>query len=243
MPMQSTMPNLSNQSTDFFFESHTDPDAILNSVINMCTTRIPKFLNIDSSKIQVLAPMKNGTCGIDNINKQLQNILNPPSIKKAEIEKDGVIYRVGDRVMQTTNNYDKEWTKEFERGEGVFNGDIGTINSIEPKTDEVVVDFEDGRTSRYSRMDINELMLSYAITIHKSQGSEFDVVVIPIYAGPPMLFARNLLYTAVTRAKKMVVLVGNPAQIQRMVHNNYTVKRNTMLKYFLTRLDTSELEF
>ena len=237
------MPNLSNQSTDFFFESHTDPDAILNSVINMCTTRIPKFLNIDSSKIQVLAPMKNGTCGIDNINKQLQNILNPPSIKKAEIEKDGVIYRVGDRVMQTTNNYDKEWTKEFERGEGVFNGDIGTINSIEPKTDEVVVDFEDGRTSRYSRMDINELMLSYAITIHKSQGSEFDVVVIPIYAGPPMLFARNLLYTAVTRAKKMVVLVGNTAQIQRMVHNNYTVKRNTMLKYFLTRLDTSELEF
>ena len=199
----------------------------------MCTTRIPNYHGVDSSKVQVLAPMKNGVVGIDNINKCLQEKLNPSSLQKLEIETDKVIYRKYDRVMQITNNYERAWSRNGQFGQGVFNGDIGVICDIDINTWEVVVEFEDGRVARYVKSDLNELVLSYAKTIHKSQGSEFDVVVIPVVSGPPMLLTRNLLYTAVTRAKKMVVLVGTKQTIARMVHNNYTKIRYTMLKYFL----------
>ena len=230
---QGKMPELSNKSKDFFFDKKESNEDALKSVIDMCTTRIPKFLGIDSSKVQVLAPMKSGIVGIDNINKCLQDELNPSSLKKTEVENDKCIYRKYDRVMQITNNYEREWTKDGCLGSGVFNGDIGTIQDIDINTNEVVVEFEDGRVARYIKNDLSELTLSYAITIHKSQGSEFDVVVIPVLSGPPMLFTRNLLYTAVTRAKKMVVLIGTKQCIARMVHNNYTKIRYTMLKYFL----------
>ena len=228
------MPELNNSSSDFFFASKAEPADALNTIIEMCTTRIPKFLNTDSSRIQVLAPMKAGLCGIDNLNKCLQEKLNPLKGFSSEIVTDRYTFRLNDRVMQTTNNYEREWTKETERGAGVFNGDIGTITHIDGAINELVITFEDGRVARYTKADLSEIMLSYAITIHKSQGSEFDCVVIPVLSGPPMLLTRNLLYTAVTRAKRMVVLVGNEACVKRMVRNNYTQKRFTLLKDFLT---------
>lgn len=230
---QGKIPELNNKSKDFFFDKKEDNEEALNSIINMCTERIPKFLNVDTSKVQVLAPMKAGVIGIDNINKCLQEKINPPSLKKLEVENDKYIYRKYDRVMQITNNYEREWQKDGVRGSGVFNGDIGNIMDIDINTHEVIVEFEDGRIARYMKSDLGELTLSYAITIHKSQGSEFDVVIIPVLSGPPMLLTRNLLYTAVTRAKKMVVLIGTKQCIARMVHNNYTKIRYTMLKHFL----------
>lgn len=232
------MPVLDNTSNDFFFSSKQDPTEMLHTCVNMVTMRLPKFAGTSSSKIQVLAPMKAGVCGVDSLNRELQKMINPASLNKAEILTETTIYREGDRVMQTVNNYEQEWTRFTEEGfteksMGVFNGDIGKIEKIDLQTGEVTVLFEDGRKSVYPRTNLTELVLSYAITIHKSQGSEFDVVVIPIVSGASMILTRNLLYTAVTRAKKLVVLVGSKFNIKRMVDNNYTVKRYSMLKQFL----------
>lgn len=182
-----------------------------------------------------------GECGVQNINNKLQEMLNPPDKNKPEIKRENIIYRVGDKVMHIANDYELEWKKPiangiFQSGFGVFNGDIGYITQINKSTLEVVVEFEDGRIVTYSSTDLSELVLSYAITIHKSQGSEFDVAVIPVMMGGGAIFNRNLLYTGVTRAKKMVVLVGTKYAIKRMVDNNYTVKRYSMLKEFLIEM-------
>lgn len=228
------MPLINNSSKDFFFEEKKDLDSIKNSIVDLVVSRLPKFTGLESSQLQVLAPLKAGVCGIDNLNKSLQQNLNPPSINKMEIPVGDTIFRVGDKVMQTTNNYNLVWKKLNgfieEEGEGVFNGDIGTIELIDFQTNEMVVMFEDGRRCIYPRTDVNQLSLAYAITIHKSQGSEFDVVIIPAIAGPSMILTRNLIYTAVTRAKKMVVIVGEQKNLKRMVSNNYTVQRFTLLK-------------
>lgn len=231
------MPILDNKSTDFFFDNKSDNTDILNSIIHMQTTRIPKYLGIENSKIQVLAPMKAGICGVENLNKCLQEKLNPINKYKMEIVRDKVTYREKDRVMQITNNYERSWYKDGEYGQGVFNGDIGIIEKIDISTGTTTVLFEDGRTADYLLSELNELVLSYAITIHKSQGSEFDVVIMPVITGAPMLLTKNLLYTAVTRAKKMVVLVGTKRAIRIMVGNNYTQVRYSMLKYFLKNAD------
>lgn len=228
------MPVFDNKSNDFFFYETSDNEMALKNIIEMATFRIPNFLKCDAHQIQVLAPMKAGVCGIDNINKQLQHSLNPPALKKAEVVLgEKAMFREGDRVMQTSNNYERVWLKNGKEGTGVFNGDIGLVDSINAQTGEVNVMFEDGRLCNYLKGDLNEIVLSYAITIHKSQGSEFDAVIIPLAGGPPMLLTRNLLYTAITRAKKMVVLVGSKAIINRMVRNNYTKVRYTMLEEFL----------
>ena len=228
------MPTINNKSSDFFYYETENGEEVLQNIVEMCTTRIPKFLNCDTSKIQVLAPMKAGICGIDNINKALQEMINPSSLSKHELVTEKTIYREGDRVMQVSNDYERAWIKEdFKEGSGVFNGDIGVIDSIDNQTGEMAVMFEDGRRAIYLKGDLQELMLSYAITIHKSQGSEFDAIVVPLVGGPPMLLTRNLLYTAVTRAKKMVVLVGSKSIIRRMVKNNHTITRFTMLQDFL----------
>ena len=231
------MPIINNSSSDFFFEEKSDLGDIKNSIIDMVVRRLPKFTGLDSSQIQVLAPLKAGVCGIDNLNKSLQQALNPPATSKMEMAVGDTIFRVGDKVMQTANNYNLVWKKmnRFieEEGEGVFNGDIGYIELIDYQTGEMVVMFEDGRRCIFPRTEVGQLSLAYAITIHKSQGSEFDIVIIPSIAGPNMILTKNLIYTGVTRAKKMVVIVGEQKNLKRMVSNKYTAKRLTLLKDLL----------
>lgn len=235
------MPIINNSCKDFFFEEKTDTGSIKQSIVDMVARRLPTFTGLESSQIQVLAPLKAGVCGIDNLNRSLQATLNPPSIEKSELVVGENIFRVGDKVMQTANNYNLVWKKMNgfieEEGEGVFNGDIGFIEQIDYQTGEVIVEFEDGRACLYPRTEISQLSLAYAITIHKSQGSEFDIVIIPAISGPNIILTRNLIYTAVTRAKKMVVLVGEQKNLKRMVSNTYTVKRLTLLKQLLKDAD------
>ena len=231
------MPLIDNSSMDFFFDSKNDPESIKNTILDLVTIRLPKFLQVSPQSIQVLAPLKAGVCGIENLNKVLQEKINPPSSGKRQVEFGRITFREGDKVMQMSNNYDLEWKKHGrfadETGKGVFNGDIGFISTIDPNTSEVIVEFEDGRICLYTRPDLIDLSLSYAITIHKSQGSEFDTVIIPAIAGPSIILTRNLIYTAVTRAKKMVVIVGEKQYLKRMVSNKYTATRFTLLKKML----------
>lgn len=231
------MPCIDNSSRDFFFESQDNPIDIKDSIVKMVTTRLPNFANTEPTKIQVLAPLKAGASGIQNINTCLQDELNKPIPGKQEIVFGKTVFREGDKVMQTSNNYDLLWKRKVgimtEEGSGVFNGDIGYITKIYASSGEAEVTFEDGRECIYQKTDLSELSLAYAITIHKSQGSEFDIVVIPVIAGPPLILNRNLIYTAITRAKKMVVLVGSKKNLKRMISNSNTIERNTMLKEFL----------
>ena len=231
------MPEIDNKSQDFFFDAKVELEDIKATIVNMVTTRIPKFNGIDSIKIQVLAPLKAGVCGIENLNRELQAKLNPPKNFRKELTVGQTIFREGDKVMQMSNNYDLEWTRQVglytENGAGVFNGDIGYIHSIDVQTGEVEIWFEDGRECIYPRTELSQLSLAYAITIHKSQGSEFDVVIIPIISGPSLILNRNLIYTAVTRAKKMVVLVGEKKNLKRMIGNKFILKRHTALKKLL----------
>lgn len=236
---EGVMPVLDNKSSDFFFDCKEERADIFNSIVSLVTQRIPSFFKIEKSKIQVLAPLKAGECGIENINVSLQEKINPPLPTKNEIKVGQTIFREGDKIMQTANNYNLEWKKRYERenyfedGAGVFNGDIGYIHKIIPQTYEMIVWFEDGREVVYPRSELSQLSLAYAITIHKSQGSEFDAVVIPVTSGPSLIFTRNLIYTAVTRAKKLVVLVGSKSALKRMISNTYMAKRFTLLEKFL----------
>ena len=237
------MPVIDNTSADFFFEQEPVPADCADKIVNMVCSRLPAYCKTEATKIQVLAPMKVGPCGIDSLNRRLQDRINPHRMGM-QLLTEHCAFRVGDKVMQTVNNYELGWSRfdEFggeEKGQGVFNGDIGYITHIAPSTFETTVNFDDGRVAIYTRSDISELTLAYAITIHKSQGSEFDYVVIPVIAGAPIILTKNLIYTAITRAKKMVVLVGTRQNLARMIHNTYTAKRYTMLRYFLSE----ELKF
>ena len=231
------LPVIDNRSSDFFFETKDNAEDTKQSVVELVTKRLPKFLGIEPQKIQVLAPLKAGVCGIENLNKELQQKINPPNAFRGELVVGTMALREGDKVMQMSNNYNLEW-KRFEDGfeelgKGVFNGDIGRIKHIDAQTGEVEIAFEDKKVATYPRGELGQISLAYAITIHKSQGSEFDVVVIPVVPGPSLILTRNLIYTAVTRAKKMVVLVGDKSALGRMVKNNFTTKRYTLLKDFL----------
>ncbi len=231
------MPIFNNSSKDFFYEQGGDLVSNSETIVDLVTTRLPKYFGYRPEEIQVLAPMKAGPCGIDNLNKRLQMTINP-SYSGIELTSEFTKYHVGDKIMQTVNNYEMEYTKYeqngmSQKGTGVFNGDIGYITQIEPDTHEVTIRFDDGKICRYTTADLYQITLAYAITIHKSQGSEFDCVVIPIVPGAPIIITRNLLYTAITRAKKAVVLIGGKQTLARMIHNNYTAKRYTMLKDFL----------
>ena len=234
------MPVIDNKSKDFFFQEKENQDEIANTILALVSRRLPKFMNVEPIKIQVLAPMRVGVCGVDNLNNIIQEKINPFDETKTEMRFERTVFRVGDKVMQTANNYTQVWRKpnkngSWEVGEAVFNGDIGFVTNINTDTDSLEVTFEDGRVAEYNREDAKQLMLSYAITIHKSQGSEFDIVVIPIIAGASSILTRNLLYTAVTRAKKMVVLVGTKKNLVMMIKNNYTAKRYSALGIFLEK--------
>lgn len=233
------MPELDNSKDDFFFESKTDTEEMKDSIISLVTERLPNHFNIDSTKIQVIAPLKAGICGTINLNRELQDKLNPSSLSKHEIMIGQTTFRRGDKVMQTVNNYDIEWTKQNgvvrETGLGVFNGDIGYIHDINRDTGEAIIWFEDGREAVYTRVEMQDISLAYAITVHKSQGCEFDIIIMPMIAGSPMILTRNLFYTAVTRAKRAVVLVGEKKNMRRMIASTHTSKRNTMLKPLLLK--------
>ncbi len=231
------MPEIDNSSKDFFYENEKDLEKCSEKIVDLVSTRIPNYFHIETDKIQVLAPMKAGVCGIDNLNKKLQMVLNP-QFKSNNTNSDFVRFQVGDKVMQIVNNYDIEYKRngkygDTQEGKGVYNGDIGKIINIEPNSYEVTIEFDDGKVCVYPKNELHQITLAYAITIHKSQGSEFDAVVIPLVPGAPMIITRNLLYTAITRAKKVVVLIGPKQHLARMIYNNYTTKRWTMLKNYI----------
>lgn len=226
------MPDLDNKSNDFFYEEKNSSEEICQSTLGLVTKRLPKYLNIKPADIQVLCPMKRGSAGTINLNKELQKSINPQSPYKKEVKHGDCIYREGDKVMQLVNNYQQEWSQtvgtRVERGSGVFNGDIGVIESINTQIMQFTVRFDDDKVSIYEYSDIDQLTLAYAVTIHKSQGCEFDAVVIALDANY-MLQTRNLLYTAVTRAKKLVVISGAKKTISRMIQNNETARRYSLL--------------
>ncbi|MGN1138684.1 MAG: ATP-dependent RecD-like DNA helicase, partial [Ruminococcus sp.] len=228
------MPELGVKDNDFFFLPCPGKEAVEQTVIDLCNRRLPNTYGYDIYKdMQILAPGRKGDLGVTNLNSKLQEIVNPPSKDKEELSVSGRILRVNDKVMQTKNNYDLSWYKDNgETGEGVFNGEIGIIESISKKTRLIKVRF-DNKVAVYDFDYAPDLDLSYATTVHKSQGNEFDAVIIPLYGGAPQLQYRNLLYTAVTRAKKLLIIVGDVNIINQMVSNDKRTKRFSGLKYFL----------
>lgn len=222
---------LDNKSMDFFFLKRYDADVIISVVLQLIKQKLPKFVDATSYDIQVLTPMRKGLLGVERLNGILQRYLNPPSPQKREKEHGDILFREGDKIMQTRNNYQLEWeirTKyglSVDKGTGVFNGDMGIVREINDFAETMTVEFDEGRMVEYPYKLLDELELAYAITIHKSQGSEYPAVVIPLLSGPSMLMNRNLLYTAVTRARKCVTLVGNEVTFAQMVQNTSQQKR------------------
>ena len=226
-------PVLDDRQNDFFFMNKSLESDIAELVIQLAKQRLPDtygFSPIDD--IQVLCPTKMGMAGTKELNKQLQSALNPPSQNKAELKFFDVIFRTGDKVMQTKNDYDVLWTKNNEKGSGIFNGDIGIIRSVDRFSQNVTIDFE-GRVAIYTSEMLRRLEHAYAITIHKSQGSEYDAVIIPITAFTHNLLYRNLLYTGVTRAKKMIIVIGTKELVKTMVDNNRKMLRYSLLRPLL----------
>ena len=205
-------------------------------ILALVQEKLPKYVEAESFDIQVLAPMRKGVLGVERLNVILQQYLNPPNKKKAEKEYGEGLFRVGDKVMQIKNNYQLEWeiaTKYglvIDKGVGVFNGDIGRIVDIDHHSEIVEVEYEEKKRVKYPFSSLDELELAYAVTVHKSQGSEYPAVVIPLLQGPRQLYHRNLIYTAVTRAKKCVTIVGSDVALQEMIQNENSQKRYTSLK-------------
>ena len=241
------MPKLNEKGTDFFFIRNDIQEGILNTIIDLINTRLPKFnSNWDKLKsIQVLVPMKKGVLGVTNLNERIQNVLNPKAPYKKEKEFRSMVFREGDKVMQIKNNYSLKWTRIAGKGEheglGVFNGDMGFIESIDLEGKKLSIIFDDERRVTYDFMYLDELDLAYAITIHKSQGSEFPVVIIPAYMGAPLLMNRNLLYTGITRAKEMVVVVGIPKALKYMVDNTRSMERYSSLNWRIKEVISNEV--
>ena len=222
---------LDNKSMDFFFLKRYDADVIINVVLQLIKQKLPKFVDATPYDIQVLTPMRKGLLGVERLNGILQRYMNPPANDKVEKEYGSTVFREGDKVMQTKNNYQLAWeirTKfglTVDKGLGIFNGDMGIIRQINDFAEQMIIEFDEGRMVEYPYKLLDELELAYAITIHKSQGSEYPAVVIPLLSGPMMLMNRNLLYTAVTRARKCVTLVGNEVIFQQMIRNTSQQKR------------------
>lgn len=233
------MPDLSEHKNDFFFMPRYTSAQVRKTVLELLETRLPSAYGLSPMwDIQVLVPGRKGELGTNDLNPELQKVLNPPSKDKAEKVFGTRCLREGDKVMQIKNNYNIIWQRENgERGTGVFNGDIGVLQQIDKRAGIIRVRFED-KTAEYGAEAANELELAYAITVHKSQGSEFRTVVIPLFSGAPQLLYRNLLYTAVTRARELVIIVGRDSVISQMVQNNKKTKRYTALCHFLKNGDS-----
>lgn len=233
---EGVLPILDRVDADFFFLRRNTEEGIRDTVVDLVSNRLPRSYGEDfRKKIQVLTPSRKGLSGTDSLNVLIQAAVNPPSPGKAERRSRERIFRVGDRVMQTKNNYQTEWRTDFgDEGLGIFNGDIGTVSGFEPEENLMEVRFDDRQCS-IDFTGLDELDHAYAVTVHKSQGSEYPCVVIPLYDCPPMLLSRNLLYTAVTRASKMVILVGKQSVLEKMVENDRHQLRCTMLKEFLLK--------
>lgn len=232
--IEGRQPVLDATDNDFFFMRRDNPLVAARTVSELCSERLPKAYNYSPlSDIQVLCPSRKGDCGTINLNRQLQNVLNPYSENKTECKIAGRLFRQGDKVMQIKNNYDIPWERGRESGSGLFNGDIGIIQEINVKNECMKIVFDEGREVVYPIPSASELELAYAVTVHKSQGSEYDCVVMPVADVPPMLLYRNLLYTAITRAKKMIIIVGSRDKLDKMIENNKQNKRYSMLKTML----------
>ena len=230
---------IDNKSKDFFFIPRNGSAEVLKEVGVLVSDNLPKYLGVSPLDIEVLAPMRRYDTGVENLNVRLQELLNPPAKGKAEKKRQDVTFRVGDKVMQIKNNYKQEWRiygyaasgrgRVIDEGVGVFNGDVGTITDISDYDEEVTVLFDDQREAVYSYAALDELEHAFAMTIHKSQGSEYPAVIIPLVSGPKRLLTRNLIYTAITRAKRMVVIVGNIGMVNQMIDNAEEQKRYTSL--------------
>ena len=235
-------PLINEKASDFFFVKRASTVEVVKTIKELVSTRLPSFMDCDAMRdIQVLTPMRKSPIGVLELNKELQQTLNPPSVKKKEKATRAFIFREGDKVMQIKNNYNLVW-RIIENGHtvdedmGIFNGDGGIVLRIDDDKEEMVVIFDENKYVIYDFTQIDELELAYAITIHKSQGSEYPIVVIPVHSGPPMLLTRNLLYTAVTRAKSLVVLVGLSETMNRMIENNKEINRYSSLDVRLRSL-------
>jgi exodeoxyribonuclease V alpha subunit len=223
-------PIINRADSDFFFVRREREGDIAEAVATLIDQRLPKTYGANiKDNIQVITPSKKGSAGVEVLNRVLQERLNPKTPFRKERQAHGVVFREGDRVMQVVNNYDIEWEKNGAVGVGLFNGDIGVIEEIRENVEKMIIRFDD-KTCEYGFDLLEDLELAYAITVHKSQGSEYPVVIIPMYACAPMLMARNLLYTAVTRAKNMVILVGRSDIPGKMTENNRQILRFTALR-------------
>ena len=228
---------------DFFFINENNQDKVVENIISLCSGRLKKYGDYDFlNNIQIISPTKKGLTGTKELNKILQEKLNPKNEDKNEKQYGDVVFRENDRVMQTKNNYNMIWEKEnpgslkVELGNGVFNGELGIIEKINIIEKTVTVKFDDGKKSVYENTDLEQLEHAYAITVHKAQGSEFDVVILPILKLAPMLQTRNLIYTAITRAKKLIIVIGSKSTVEFMIKNNNTKNRNTGLRYKLENI-------
>ncbi len=228
------MPVLNETKKDFFFLYRTNRELISKTIIELCRSRLPSSYGLSPlDDIQVLCPGKKGELGTFELNRRLQDALNPAEAEKPELIFNNKIFRLGDKVMQIKNDYDIQWSRDDgETGEGIFNGDVGILSSVNPSSKYIEVRFYD-RVAKYRGEELLNLELAYAVTVHKSQGNEFNAVIIPMFRGAPQLYYRNLLYTAVTRAKNLLILVGDPKIVEYMVNNNRRTLRYSGLKYFL----------
>ncbi len=228
--------SLDNKSKDFFFLERNDTNVIYKHMVQLITEKLPKYVNAESFDIQVLTPMRKGALGVETLNSILQQYINPPSPRKKEHKVGDMVFREGDKVMQIRNNYQLEWEVlsrygiPIDKGLGVFNGDMGRVLEVREHAQEIVVEFEEQKQVTYAYANLDELELAYAVTIHKSQGSEYPAVLLPVLSGPRMLMNRNLLYTAVTRAKECVTILGSSDVVREMIDNEEVGRRYTALK-------------
>lgn len=238
--------SLNNDSKDFFFLGRDDASVIIEGIVYLVTKKLPPYVAAKPFDIQVMTPMRKGILGVENLNKVLQERLNPPGSDKGEIASGDGVIRLGDKVMQIKNNYQLEWeiTGKYnlvlDRGQGIFNGDMGTVVAVDKSAGTLKVEFDDRRCVTYGLAQLDELELAYAITIHKSQGSEYPAVVLPLLSGPAMLMSRNLLYTAVTRARQCVTIIGSAAAVKSMIANEHQQVRYTALARRITEVCESD---